>query len=47
MLINYKLYNEIKHAFFIFHFWTLKPPKRPNSLRVWIGQKKYFFNFVI
>jgi hypothetical protein len=29
----------------LFYYWTLKPPKRPNSLRVWVDQKKVFFYF--
>jgi hypothetical protein len=28
-----------------FCYWTLKPPKRPNSLMVWIDQKNVFLNF--
>jgi hypothetical protein len=31
----------------LFYYWTLKAPKRPNSLRVWIDQKIVFSTFVI
>jgi len=42
--LKFRCPNEEKK---LFYFWTLKPPKRPNSLLVWIDQKNFFSSYVI